>query len=143
MSADTSPFPDLARICMRVAHCPVCGEQNRCRLETGEPYKGACWCERPTLSGAAMRRLLIDLPEPRCLCASCLEGIAANPEITWDELVLRSRQSRPPLTLVAGDFYEEGPALVFTEQYHRRRGYCCENGCRHCPYRPEPRVSGP
>lgn len=24
--------------------------------------------------------------------------------------------------------------LVFTELHHRRRGTCCESGCRHCPY---------
>jgi hypothetical protein len=24
---------------------------------------------------------------------------------------------------------------VFTERYHQLRGYCCENGCKHCPYR--------
>lgn len=23
---------------------------------------------------------------------------------------------------------------VFTEKYHLRRGYCCKNGCKHCPY---------
>lgn len=23
---------------------------------------------------------------------------------------------------------------VFTEQYHLKRGYCCKNGCKHCPY---------
>ncbi|MBT8204518.1 MAG: hypothetical protein KJO20_04015 [Eudoraea sp.] len=34
-----------------------------------------------------------------------------------------------------GDFYlsEEG-YRVFTEQYLLKRGYCCESGCRHCPY---------
>jgi hypothetical protein len=37
--------------------------------------------------------------------------------------------------LVEGvDFYREGAAMVFTESYHLRRGYCCESGCRHCPY---------
>jgi hypothetical protein len=37
--------------------------------------------------------------------------------------------------LVEGvDYYLEGAALVFTESYHLRRGYCCESGCRHCPY---------
>lgn len=37
--------------------------------------------------------------------------------------------------LVEGeDFYYEGPYLVFTEKYLRDRGYCCESGCRHCPY---------
>jgi hypothetical protein len=25
--------------------------------------------------------------------------------------------------------------LVMTEIYLSRRGYCCANGCRHCPYR--------
>ncbi|MEO0903077.1 MAG: DUF5522 domain-containing protein, partial [Bacteroidota bacterium] len=20
------------------------------------------------------------------------------------------------------------------KQYHLKRGYCCESGCRHCPY---------
>lgn len=25
--------------------------------------------------------------------------------------------------------------LVFTELYHRRRGYCCDSGCRHCPFK--------
>ena len=37
--------------------------------------------------------------------------------------------------LVAEDFYYEGPYLVFTEAYHLKRGYCCNSGCRHCPYR--------
>jgi uncharacterized protein DUF5522 len=32
------------------------------------------------------------------------------------------------------DFYWEGPYMVFTEKYLKARGYCCESGCRHCPY---------
>ncbi|UTA70360.1 DUF5522 domain-containing protein [Emticicia sp. 21SJ11W-3] len=24
--------------------------------------------------------------------------------------------------------------MVFTEVYHKKRGYCCKNGCRHCPF---------
>ncbi|HEY9138424.1 MAG TPA: DUF5522 domain-containing protein [Terriglobus sp.] len=32
------------------------------------------------------------------------------------------------------DFYYEGQFLVFTAAYHRKRGYCCGSGCRHCPY---------
>lgn len=33
------------------------------------------------------------------------------------------------------DYYisEEG-YIVFTEQYHLKRGYCCKSGCKHCPY---------
>ncbi|TVZ52199.1 DUF5522 domain-containing protein [Dokdonia sp. Hel_I_53] len=34
-----------------------------------------------------------------------------------------------------GDFYVTPEGYkCFTEQYHRKRGYCCESGCRHCPY---------
>lgn len=32
------------------------------------------------------------------------------------------------------DYYWEGPAMVFTAGYLLRRGYCCQSGCRHCPY---------
>jgi len=35
--------------------------------------------------------------------------------------------------------------LVFTAQYHLKRGYCCGSGCRNCPYDfasvPEPKRS--
>jgi iron complex transport system substrate-binding protein len=32
------------------------------------------------------------------------------------------------------DYYHEGGKIVFTESYLTRRGYCCDSGCRHCPY---------
>jgi hypothetical protein len=32
------------------------------------------------------------------------------------------------------DFYYEKGLMVFTAKYHKERGYCCKNGCRHCPY---------
>jgi hypothetical protein len=38
--------------------------------------------------------------------------------------------------LVEGvDFYynEEG-YIVLTTKYHLEKGFCCGNGCRHCPY---------
>ncbi|NBA89135.1 hypothetical protein GVN16_25380 [Emticicia sp. CRIBPO] len=30
-------------------------------------------------------------------------------------------------------FNEEG-LMVFTRDFHLKRGYCCKNGCLHCPY---------
>jgi Family of unknown function (DUF5522) len=37
--------------------------------------------------------------------------------------------------LVEGvDYYLENGLLVFTAAYHLKRGYCCHNNCRHCPY---------
>jgi hypothetical protein len=41
-----------------------------------------------------------------------------------------------PETMIEGeDYYMDGPYLVFTEAYHLKRGYCCNSGCRHCPWR--------
>ncbi len=34
-------------------------------------------------------------------------------------------------------YYFEGSKVVFTPEYHIERGYCCGNGCRHCPYEPK------
>jgi hypothetical protein len=35
--------------------------------------------------------------------------------------------------------------MVLTEKYHLDKGYCCGNGCLHCPFNyenvPEPRRS--
>ncbi|HEY1902864.1 MAG TPA: DUF5522 domain-containing protein [Terracidiphilus sp.] len=36
--------------------------------------------------------------------------------------------------LEAGDYYFEGPYMVFTAAYHLKRGSCCGSNCRHCPY---------
>ena len=33
-----------------------------------------------------------------------------------------------------GDYTIEQGRLVFTAEYLLRRGTCCGNGCRHCPY---------
>ena len=42
----------------------------------------------------------------------------------------------------AEDFYWSPEGYrVFTEAYHRKRGYCCESGCRHCPYGYDPRTN--
>jgi Family of unknown function (DUF5522) len=41
-----------------------------------------------------------------------------------------------PKPLIEGeDYYMDGPYMVFTEAYHLKRGYCCNSGCRHCPWR--------
>jgi len=35
------------------------------------------------------------------------------------------------------DYYiNENGKVVFTKEYHLRRGYCCGSGCKHCPYNP-------
>lgn len=55
-----------------------------------------------------------------CLCSACLNDLSLT------------KQNGD---LIEGeDFYLEKGLLVFTEKYHLNKGYCCGNGCRHCPY---------
>jgi tRNA (guanine-N7-)-methyltransferase len=48
---------------------------------------------------------------------------------------LMSKEEQKAVKAEEGDYYflEDG-RMVFTEQYHLKRGYCCGSGCRHCPY---------
>ena len=39
----------------------------------------------------------------------------------------------PPI-VEGEDYYVEDGKYVFTAHYLLKRGYCCESGCRHCPY---------
>lgn len=43
-------------------------------------------------------------------------------------------------------YFNEDGYVVLTEKYHLEKGYCCGNGCKHCPYNyinvEEPRRSG-
>ncbi|MDE1154853.1 MAG: DUF5522 domain-containing protein [Acidobacteriaceae bacterium] len=49
--------------------------------------------------------------------------------------VPESRAAFDAFELLEGDLYWENGLVVFTEQYHLRRGFCCNSDCRHCPYR--------
>ena len=46
--------------------------------------------------------------------------------------------------LVEGEdyYYNDQGYIVLTESFHLKKGYCCGNGCKHCPYEfinvPEP-----
>ncbi len=40
------------------------------------------------------------------------------------------------MSLVEGEDYyiNEQGLYVFTAKFLKDRGFCCENGCKHCPY---------
>lgn len=35
------------------------------------------------------------------------------------------------------NYYMENGYRVLTEKFLVNRGWCCSNGCRHCPYEPK------
>ncbi|MCB0487279.1 MAG: DUF5522 domain-containing protein [Cyclobacteriaceae bacterium] len=47
---------------------------------------------------------------------------------------MKKSDQKPNNELSPEDYYFENGLMVFTAAYHLRRGYCCESGCRHCPY---------
>lgn len=42
----------------------------------------------------------------------------------------------PDYKLIKGEDYylDDLGRYVFTSEYLLKRGYCCESGCKHCPY---------
>ena len=34
-------------------------------------------------------------------------------------------------------YFDVSGLMVMTEKYHLKRGFCCGNNCRHCPYNHE------
>lgn len=37
---------------------------------------------------------------------------------------------------IEGEDYYRSPEgfIIFTEAFHLKRGYCCQSGCKHCPF---------
>jgi hypothetical protein len=51
------------------------------------------------------------------------------------KFVVMNEQSNENKLIENEDYYitPEG-YRCFTEIFHKKRGYCCKSGCRHCPY---------
>ncbi|TGD56696.1 DUF5522 domain-containing protein [Flavobacterium humi] len=117
---------------IKVKNCSTCGIAFDC----GDTPAGIqCWCNGfpPIFSPSDV----ID-----CLCPVCFKSACAA---KIDEYVAGiSPQTAPgnkakdlPETtnLLEGiDYYIENGNYVFKPWYHLKRGFCCQNGCRHCPY---------
>ncbi|MCU1289871.1 MAG: hypothetical protein JWN60_2100 [Acidobacteria bacterium] len=46
----------------------------------------------------------------------------------------QKKEKEKPEFLEGTDFYYEKGLMVLTGHFLRKRGYCCRNNCRHCPY---------
>ena len=107
--------------------CSVCGVAFGCE-NTGQQ---ACWCSQlPPI-------MPLDSAQD-CRCPQCLtlvvkqeieQFLQKNPVTTMIPQQYHNAQLIEDI-----DYYLEQGKWVFTEWYHRKRGYCCGNGCRHCPY---------
>ena len=55
-------------------------------------------------------------------------------DYTNDQLSINLSSKELPALVEGRDYYLERGYVVFTADFLLRRGYCCESGCRHCPY---------
>ena len=104
-------------------------------LHCGAERKGdSCWC-------FAFPPVLVADSNKRCLCPSCL-GQAVVDRI--DELIasqgvnhlveLASQYRVNDQFIEHIDYTVEKGKYVFSKWYHLKRGSCCGNRCRNCPY---------
>lgn len=121
-------------ICLGHAQqCPWCGGDNQCRVAKGHLYKGPCWCQEMIVPNHILSRLAADRLDPACLCRPCLETIARiSSQLNNAEAVLV--EAKKAISENPDHYHDERGNIVFTARYHLKRGTCCANSCRHCPY---------
>lgn len=47
----------------------------------------------------------------------------------------KTEKSTPKKLVEDVDFYFENGLMVLTAHFLKERGFCCNNNCRHCPYK--------
>ncbi|MBC8031381.1 MAG: cysteine-rich CWC family protein [Pyrinomonadaceae bacterium] len=108
-------------------NCSKCGAAFGCGITS---TNANCWCmDLPNVGPVATS-------DQDCLCPNCLAEAIAGLSLA-DNQATEAPTSATYLEgpLVEGeDYYLEGAAMVFTAHFLLRRGYCCESGCRHCPF---------
>jgi hypothetical protein len=127
MNANAEAIPSL-RGQSEQKSCSSCGASFGCKANSAE---GNCWCNDLPHVG------LVAAADQDCLCPDCLAQAIAKLPASKDEPTqpTATHNSATISPLIEGeDYYSEGAAMVFTAQFLLGRGYCCDSGCRHCPY---------
>ena len=107
--------------------CTQCQQNFTCTADTH------CWCTQyPAISWSS--------PTGECYCADCLLEAMAY-EINYNKLPLTPQIKEeisglgPPKALKEGiDYTLSKGLMVLTRWYLLRRGQCCDNRCKSCPY---------
>ena len=110
--------------------CIECGSTFECGVSSGY-----CWCfDFPALIG-------VD-EQSECMCPDCLKNQINERALCYVAEIRSGKMKNIVPGLAEGsakfiegiDYYLENGAWVFTEWFHLKKGKCCGNGCRHCPY---------
>ncbi len=120
-------------------NCPQCGVVFGCGSSQGK----SCWCtEFPAV-------MPLDATAA-CLCKDCLAKAISKyikamiKKGSHQQLLEYAAQYRDSNELQEHiDYTIEDGQYVFSSWYHLKRGSCCGNGCRHCPYGTIETISSP
>ena len=118
------PPPSTTMPKINEKECPRCRKPFACQPDD----IANCGCAKVVLT--AETRAFLKKTNYDCLCSTCLEQL--------NVLVAQAQRSplptRPHEFIEGLHFYRDNGNWVFTEFYYIQRGYCCQNGCRHCAY---------
>lgn len=112
--------------------CPACTKSFRCGT-----HGSSCWCaEMPAILGIPPAH-----STTTCLCPDCLArtiGQRIHQHLDslshQDALHLARQQAPSPKLFEHIDYTVDNHQWVFTRWYLLKRGHCCGEKCRHCPY---------
>jgi hypothetical protein len=104
----------------RQKNCPQCNASFACCIEK-------CWC-------AELSPIMGMNGKGDCFCPKCLATIINKKIENAGSRKQLCFMSKEEMIEMEDYYYNEQGYWVFTEQYHLKRGYCCENHCKHCPY---------
>ncbi len=109
--------------------CSICGQSFTCGSSCAH-----CWCaEYPPI-------LPIDFSSD-CQCPACLAQSIGNyldqhlAKLSLDDalsLAKRFTRASPPVEGI--DYHLDQGLLIFSRWYLLKRGSCCGESCRNCPY---------
>lgn len=114
-----------------IKQCPACATEFRCN---SRQQAASCWCRNyPAIMAVEKSQ--------HCFCPKCLANLAGESinlhlqTLSLKEALALASRYRSSTALTENiDYTLDAGNLVFSRWYHLKRGNCCGNGCRHCPY---------
>ena len=109
--------------------CSICGKSFQCGCQCTD-----CWCAGyPAIMPADFSR---DCQCPTCLAQNIgkhldqkLDTLSLN-----DALALAKPFARSRRLIESIDYHVENELWIFSRWYLLKRGHCCGEACKHCPY---------
>ncbi len=113
-----------------MATCSSCKTSFGCDASSSN----GCWCMN-------LPSVLIPDSSKGCFCPSCLAiAVAKQLDVKLmgmslkEMLAFAKTQPQGDGFVQYIDYTIEHNNYIFTKWYHLKRGNCCGNGCRNCPY---------